>query len=223
LFVTRAFSGGGTRAAALSYGVLKELRDTIVPIDGRSVRLLDEVDTITSVSGGSFTAAYDGLNGDKIFTDFERVFLRRDINQSLIDIVLNPLGWFSGIGRTERAIQFCDEHIFNHATFADMAKPNRPFIFINASDLGYGVRFSFIQEYFNPLCSDLSTYPVARAVAASSAVPVLFNPVVVENYAGCDIGADAWLQAAKKRAAEYSQAMQIVDGLETLIEKDVRK
>lgn len=221
--MTLAFSGGGTRAAALSYGVLKELRDTIVPIDGRSVRLLDEVDTITSVSGGSFTAAYDGLNGDKIFTDFERVFLRRDINQSLIDIVLNPLGWFSGTGRTERAIQFYDEHIFNHATFADMAKPNRPFIFINASDLGYGVRFSFIQEYFNLLCSDLSTYPVARAVAASSAVPVLFNPVVVENYAGCDIGADAWLQAAKKRAAEYSQAMQIVDGLETLIDKDVRK
>ena len=95
-----------------------------------------------------------------------------------------------GSGRTERAIQFYEEHIFHHATFADMAKSNRPFIFINASDLGYGVRFSFIQEYFNLLCSDLSTYPVARAVAASSAVPVLFNPVVVENYAGCDIGAD---------------------------------
>ena len=34
-----AFSGGGTRAAAFAYGVLKELRDTGVVIEGRSLRL----------------------------------------------------------------------------------------------------------------------------------------------------------------------------------------
>ena len=38
-----AFSGGGTRAAALSYGVLKELRNTPVPGEGGSKHLLDEV------------------------------------------------------------------------------------------------------------------------------------------------------------------------------------
>ena len=41
-----AFSGGGTRAAALSYGVLQELRDTQVDTRGHRVRLLDEVDSI---------------------------------------------------------------------------------------------------------------------------------------------------------------------------------
>lgn len=46
-----AFSGGGTRAAAMAYGVLEELRDTNVVIDGRREQLLDEVDYITSVSG----------------------------------------------------------------------------------------------------------------------------------------------------------------------------
>ena len=59
-----AFSGGGTRAAALSYGVLKELRDTPVASGQGTIRLLDEIHTISSVSGGSFTSAYYGLHGD---------------------------------------------------------------------------------------------------------------------------------------------------------------
>src|SRR5690606_4565138 len=69
-----AFSGGGSRAAALSYGVLEGLRDTTITIDDKEVKLLDEVDMITSVSGGSFTAAYYGLHGNKIFEDFEKDF-----------------------------------------------------------------------------------------------------------------------------------------------------
>jgi NTE family protein len=60
-----AFSGGGTRAAALAYGVLEAMRDTSVNLDGQSQRLLDEIDVISSVSGGSFTAAYYGLHGDR--------------------------------------------------------------------------------------------------------------------------------------------------------------
>ncbi len=63
-----AFSGGGTRAAAFSYGVLEFLRRTeVVDSKGRKVRLLDEVDVITGVSGGSFTALAYGLYGDKLF------------------------------------------------------------------------------------------------------------------------------------------------------------
>ncbi|UCG12866.1 MAG: patatin-like phospholipase family protein, partial [Deltaproteobacteria bacterium] len=52
LLVYLTFSGGGTRAAALSYGVLEELRDTEITISSRKRRLLDEVDAISSVSGG---------------------------------------------------------------------------------------------------------------------------------------------------------------------------
>ena len=77
--LTLAFSGGGTRAAALAYGVLEELRDTTVMIDGEPRRLLDEIDYISSVSGGSFTSAYYGLNGEGIFEDFKDKFLTRDI------------------------------------------------------------------------------------------------------------------------------------------------
>jgi NTE family protein len=64
----------------------------------------------------------------------------------------------------------------------------------------YGVRFSFLQEYFDLLCSDLLSYPVANAVTASSAVPIVFNPVVVENYSDCS-GVDiSWLGDVQKRA-----------------------
>jgi NTE family protein len=42
-----AFSDGGTRAAALSYGVLEELRRTPVVVRGHSHTALDEVDLIT--------------------------------------------------------------------------------------------------------------------------------------------------------------------------------
>ena len=62
--VVLAFSGGGTRAAAFSYGVLEFLRRTqVLRPDGTRVRLLDAVDVITGVSGGSFTALAYGEYG----------------------------------------------------------------------------------------------------------------------------------------------------------------
>jgi len=218
-----AFSGGGTRAAAFSYGALKELRDTHVMIDGRSQRLLDQVDHISSVSGGSFTAAYYGLYGDKIFEDLEDAFLKRDVEGALLKGLFNPLRWFSKKGRTEMAVEYYEENLFHGATFADMMQPDRPQIVINASDLGYGVRFSFVQEYFNLLCSDLASYPVARAVTASSAVPVVFNPVVVENYSGCDITKPDWLVEAEKRMEEDPELELTITGLESYLDKDRRK
>ena len=147
-----SFSGGGTRAAALSYGVLEELRDTIIEVNGRSARVLDEIDIISSVSGGSFTSAYYGLNGDKIFEDFEDIFLKRDVQGGLIRRLLRPKYWFSSTGRTDRAVALYEETVFRGATFADMKRREGPLIIINASDLGQGVRFSFVQEYFNLLC-----------------------------------------------------------------------
>lgn len=217
-----AFSGGGTRAAALAYGILLELRDTTVVIDGQPRRLLDEVDLISSVSGGSFTSAYYGLFGDRIFDDFEEVFLRRNVQGTLLHALFNPLRWFSSTGRTEMAVDLYEKTVFHHKTFADMQRQGGPLILINASDLGYGVRFSFIEEYFNLLCSDINSYPVARAVTASSAVPVLFNPVVLQNYDGCDESRLAWLKSARKRVIDNAELTQVVEGLETYGHKDKR-
>ncbi len=231
-----AFSGGGTRAAALSYGVLQELRDTQVDSRGRRVRLLDEVDNISSVSGGSFTAAYYGLFGDRTFTDYEKVFLRQGIQGTLIGQLFNPAYWwnslFSAFDRTEMAIEFYDNHIFERKTFADFDLKNGPYIEINATDLGNATRFSFIQAYFDLICSDLNAFSVARAVTASSAVPVAFPTVVLENFSGdCDISQsgivrflnqpenskDPRLAELQKRLASYTDRKEhpyihLVDG-----------
>jgi len=219
------FSGGGTRASALSYGVMQELRDTRFMEDGKSISLLDEADYISSVSGGSFTSAYYGLYGEDIFKHFEEDFLRFNLEKHLFWRTFNPFLLFSRHGRTEAAIKYYQKILFHGATFNDMIHPDRPMIIINASDLGHGIRFSFIQEYFDLLCSELAAYPVADAVAASSAVPVLFNPVVVKNYDTCSgmklLGTEDLRRARASYAGEEMPAL--ISQLETYGEKDKRK
>ena len=183
------FSGGGTRAAALSYGVLEELRKTEVAIDGKKRRLLDEVDAISSVSGGSFTAGYFGLFGDRIFEDFETKFLKKNIQGALaVRTLFNPINWFrlssSTFDRSDLAAEYYDEHVFEGRTFGDIAARKGPMIMMNASDMTHGLRVGFNQDGFDVICSDLSRFPVARAAAASSAVPMLLSPITMRNYAG---------------------------------------
>ncbi|MBP8290328.1 MAG: patatin-like phospholipase family protein, partial [Chromatiaceae bacterium] len=116
--VILAFSGGGTRAAAFSYGVLEFLRRTeVVGPRGNKVRLLDAVDVITGVSGGSFTALAYGLYGDKLFDDYEQRFLKRDVQGEIVARTLSPSNWgklgSTGWGRSELAAELYDEILFN--------------------------------------------------------------------------------------------------------------
>ncbi len=201
IIVILAFSGGGTRAAAFSYGVLEELASTEVHVGGERRRLLDEVDLISGVSGGSFTAAYYGLHGDRIFVDFEERFLKRNLQRSLVWRILSPRNWFrflsTNFSRSDVAAEFYDETIFDGATFADFAAGSGPAILINATDLLRGTGFLFAQGQFDYLCSDLSRFSVARAVAASSAVPGPLTPIRLHSYAGsCGFEAPAWIEEA---------------------------
>lgn len=223
-----AFSGGGTRAAALSYGVLEELHETSYVFNGSKVRLLDEVDSITSVSGGSFTAAYYGLYGDRIFEDYEEVFLRRNVQRTLINGLLNPINWIKMIttrfNRTEMAIDYYDRQIFKHATFSDIEAQQGPAIVINATDLGIGQRFSFNQKYFNLVCSDLSSFSVARAVAASSAVPVAFAPVTLENHADCKLEEEQWLDYYAAHGTTDNLRVRVLsEGIESYFDTENRR
>jgi NTE family protein len=218
-----ALSGGGTRAAALAYGVLEAMRDTTVNLDGRSQRLLDEIDVISSVSGGSFTAAYYGLHGDETFTDFEKNFLRSDVSGELMYGLFDPELWVSTGGRTEMAVDYYEEKVFRGATFADLQRRQGPLLVINATDLGRGVRFSFLQDYFDLLCSDLSSFQVARAVAASSAVPLLFHPVVLKNHTGCTTRTQTVAAGARPAASNSTQLSYVVDGLNSYALKDQRQ
>ncbi len=196
--VVLAFSGGGTRAAAFSYGVLEFLRRTeIVGPKGNKIRLLDAVDMITGVSGGSFTALAYGLYGDKLFDLYETSFLKRNVQGELIRRVLNPANWgnlsSTGWGRSELAAQLYDEILFHGATFADLDRGDGPFVVASATDISTGGRVPFNQNIFNVLCSDLGAVPLSRAAAASSAVPVVLSPVTINNYGGtCNFQFPAW-------------------------------
>lgn len=223
--VLLAFSGGGTRAAAFSYGVMKVLAEARIEWEGRERRLLDEVDIISSVSGGSFTAAYYGLFGDRIFEDFEERFLKKDVQGTLTSRLLSPFSWGKiGSGRynrSEMAADYYDEILFEHKTFADIYARDAPLIQINATDIGLGVQFPFIPFRFAMICSDLASFPVSRAVTASSAVPVLFSSVTIRNYAGsCGFKLPPWAEKALQKKQTESRTYHLATRLSRYLDRE---
>ena len=199
--VVLAFSGGGTRAAAFSYGVLEFLNKTEVATpNGERLRLIDAVDMITGVSGGSFTALAYGLYGHKLFADYEQRFLKRDVQGELVARAISPKYWSDYIGgtagRSELAANYYDEILFNGATFGDLDRGAGPFVSASATDISTGTRVPFNQSVFNLLCADLNAIKLSRAAAASSAVPVVLSTVTLNNYGGsCGYDVPPWVTA----------------------------
>ena len=197
--VILAFSGGGMRAAAFSYGVLEFLAKTeIKGPQGNTVRLIDEVDIVTGVSGGSFTALAYGLYGDKLFQEYEQRFLKRDVQGELIGRFFNPRNWgdlwSDSWDRSELAAALYDDILFNGATFKDLDHNKGPMILASATDISTGSRFQFTQRYFDQICSDVSAVSLSRAAAASSAVPVVLSPLTFNNYGGtCGNKMPTWM------------------------------
>ena len=106
----------------------------------------------------------------------------------------------STFGRSDLAAEFYDREVFGAGTYADViAHRRRPFVILNATDMTTGVRFPFIQDQFDLLCSDLSGISLGRAAAASSAYPGGLTPLTFQNYAGsCDYKQPAWVVLARK-------------------------
>ncbi len=202
LFVVLTFSGGGTRAAAFSYGVLETLRDTEIVWKGERKSLLDEVDIISSVSGGSVTAAYYGLFGDRIFRDFEEKVLYANLQKSFLTQILSLSNYFRLSSplftRMDVIAETMSEEIYDRQTFGDLINRNRrPFIVINSTDIVLGSRFGFTQDQFDQLYSDLSTFQIGHAVAASAAVPGVVTPMMIQNFErGDDFSLPPWAAKA---------------------------
>lgn len=180
--VAMSFSGGGTRAAAFAFGALQGL-DAMR--SSGSASLLDDVAFISSVSGGSITAAYYGLHGKAGLATFRSVLLK-DGEAGLRFSLLNPINiarlFAGGLNDREDLHTWLDEDVFKGATYADMFRRGKPIVWINATNIYYRVAFPFSQLAFDALCSDLGSFPVSEAVAASMAVPLFFAPVVLQKY-----------------------------------------
>lgn len=181
--VALSFSGGGLRAAAFAQGVLEGLREQPAA-GGRS--LLDEVSFITSVSGGSLTAAYFGLHGGEGMADFRNKVLLRDGEAGLRFSLFNPANlmrlFAGGLNDRSNLNDWLERDVFRGATFADLFRRPRPAVWINASNTQYRLAFPFHERAFEGICSDLASFPVSEAVAASMAVPLFFAPVVLEKF-----------------------------------------
>lgn len=61
------FSGGGSRAASLGYGVLEQFQNVSVRPTEKGSTLLQNIDIVYGVSGGSVLAAYFALE-DRILS-----------------------------------------------------------------------------------------------------------------------------------------------------------
>jgi NTE family protein len=185
LLITLAFSGGGTRAAAFSFGVLQGLDRAQVNVHGRKIDLLDQVDFVSGVSGGSVTAAYFGLKKKAALADFRDRFLIKDAEEDLttrVGPVTLVQGLGGGVNDATRLRGWLDANLFEGATFSNLYANGRPTVLLNATDLYNGTPFVFIPVEFSAICSDLAQYPISAAVAASAAVPIAFSPVVLETY-----------------------------------------
>ena len=186
------------RAASLAYGALTALRDTTISQQaGNSIQstrrnvLLSEVDFVSSVSGGSVTAAYWALHGTtEEFNEFEKIFLKRKVQDDLITRMLDPVSLLKFLGtrysRSDALVDYYKEELFGEATYRDLLdlalrNQDRPYLIVNATDMDTRSLFPFVQLQLDLICEDLTKMPIAKAVAASTAYPLAFPAIVLEN------------------------------------------
>lgn len=159
-----AASGGGSRAAYLQAAVLREIRrgGTALQIGtpsraGRS--LLDQIDAISAVSGGSLAASYFTLNASKLlegeadgpaWTGFlDKMAIEFRTRQWLRQAAWSPATWgrslFTDYNRGILARDDYKAELFGDATLRDL--PDRPALYINAFDVANHVRFVLSKAY----------------------------------------------------------------------------
>ncbi|HTL60048.1 MAG TPA: patatin-like phospholipase family protein [Nitrospira sp.] len=172
-----AISGGGSRAANFGAAMMLQLHQR---------RLLEQVDVISGVSGGTLPAVYYGLR-DKA-GEFTEPALRKalgyDFQSSWIRRWFLPQNifryWLSDFTRSDIMVQVFNNQLYHDATFAQL-QPH-PKILLNSTVHNDHTRFTFTDERFARLHSVLASYPVANAVNASSAFPGAFQDVTLQWY-----------------------------------------
>ena len=171
-----AMSGGGFRAAAFHLGVMRKLE---------SIGLLDKLDLLSCVSGGSIAGAFVAANWDKPDKlDRLDAYLRtRSIAvSSVIGGIFDPFET-----RLEKLADSYDRDLFHGATLSDLA--GGPRVYLNASNLATGNLFFFVAGGGLPEemgehelgVVPASDFKVSRAVAASSAFPPVFPPLRLDS------------------------------------------
>jgi NTE family protein len=212
-----AISGGGTRAAAVGWKALEAMREvkyrfTNAAGQGVESNLANEIDLIAGISGGSFTATAWCLGNDEM-ARFRKRFVERNIQGALaLDLAKGKgiVAFFSTpYARINVAAELYDREVFDKKTFA--ALPVRPILRLHATNLALGQRFTFTRETFSSLSSDLNAYPLGYACAASSAFPILLDPLALRNYPPpLDLAADIdYLMDQRNAREDLNKALKV--------------
>jgi NTE family protein len=208
-------SGGGYRAMLFHVGTVCRLNHA---------GWLRKLTRVSSVSGGSITAATLGMlwqrldfdgNGNGIvqnldlFVNAVRAVAGRTIDEgSVLGGLLLP----GSIG--ERVTGAYDRHVFHGATLGDLPdeKPGvAPRFVINATNVQSGAVFRFSKPYVGDYRIGRSHHPglpLAVAVAASSAFPPVLSPIKIE-WDGPPFEPD---RGSDLNAAPYTTDLVLTDG-----------
>ena len=175
-------SGGGYRAMLFHLGTIWRLNE---------LGLLSACNRISSVSGGSITSGWLGMQWDKldwqggVAQNFRELISDPicsladhtiDVKSGIIGI-LNPFGTIS-----DSIIKSYKKHLYGDATLQDLpddTQPGRPTFIINATNVQSGALFRFTRRYIADYrVGQAASQPIllALAVAASSAFPPVLSP-----------------------------------------------
>jgi NTE family protein len=219
--IALAFSGGGTRAAAFAYGAMRGLER--LPARGGGT-YFDRIVFVSGVSGGSVAAAYFGLKGRAALADFRERFLLKNAEEELntkVNLVNLARGFEGGVNEASRLSGWLDQNLYQGATLAELFRPGKPIVWINASDLYNRTPFLFSPVTFEALCSDPRKYPVAQAVAASAAVPVAFVPIVLASFSNaCTKPLPSWVNRVLRDRNAGAQVRAFARALERYRDPD---
>lgn len=173
-------SGGGYRAMLFHLGTLWALNE---------FGWLPKLDRVSSVSGGSITAAVLALhwgeltfNGGKA-ANFEAVVVKevRKLAGITIDVESVLKGVFLRGSISDRVVAAYDKHLFHGKTLQDL--PDRPRFVLNATNVQSTALFRFSKPYiwdYRVGKIDKPRIRLAEAVGASSAFPPILSPMQLD-------------------------------------------
>lgn len=173
-------SGGGYRAMIFHLGALWRLNE---------LRYLKRISRISSVSGGSITAAVLGVNWQRL--DFDN----NGVSQHFVKLCVNPIrkmadttidlpaiiGGILGPGSINKRVTHAyRKYLFGTMTLQDLPNDtDGPRFIINATNVQSGVLCRFSKPYiwdYRVGRIDAPKLQIAEAVAVSSAFPPVLSP-----------------------------------------------
>lgn len=209
-------SGGGFRAALFHLGACRRLNE---------LGLLANVDTISSVSGGSVFAAHLAkafIDNRDALGDYEgtiaqpfRAFVKNNIRSGPALERLYPWQWANSGAGAEALVEQYERHLLGGRGLTIGDLPDRPHFVFCATDVAFGVNWVFSKSrvgdfqvgYVSQAAGNATS--VANAVAASSCFPPVFRPLPLKLAPGDLTGGDVPLGDERDHCLE---ALSLSDG-----------